>query len=39
MTPEPSGAAARPLLVVEHLKKVYPTATGGVEAVRDLHFS
>ena len=34
-----TGSAVRPLLVVDHLKKVYPTATGGVEAVRDLHFS
>ncbi|MBX3196092.1 MAG: ABC transporter ATP-binding protein [Microbacteriaceae bacterium] len=30
---------AAPLLVVDHLKKVYPTPDGGVEAVRDLHFS
>lgn len=25
--------------MVDHLKKVYPTSTGGVEAVRDLHFT
>lgn len=27
------------LLEVTHLQKVYPTASGGFEAVRDLHFS